>query len=119
MQRLLADQVGALEGFLRGSGGQVVGPVGIVQQGEQLAAQEGALGLLVFFVSVNLNLALLNALPIPALDGGKIAFVLAEQAFGRRPDDDAKQNVELLFILLVVAALLNLTVKDVASLFEK
>jgi len=119
--RLLGDQAQALMSLVNGTGtGEVVGPVGIVQQGEQLASAEGLfVGLGMFFVTVNLNLALLNALPVPALDGGKAAFVLLEQAAGRRLDEGKKQDVEFAFILLVSVGLLSLTAKDVSKLFAK
>merc|ERR1712190_435736 len=89
--KIIAEQLKALQNLVSGSGaGEVVGPVGIVQQGEQLATNEGLAGLALFFVTVNLNLALLNALPVPALDGGKIFFVLVEQLFAKRLNEQRK-----------------------------
>eukprot|EP00439_Symbiodinium_sp_Y106_P024912 s2020_g3.t1 len=82
-------------GLFTGMGpGEMVGPVGIVKQGEDLMAAEGLLGIFIFFVTVNLNLAFINALPLPALDGGKALFVLAEQVSGQRLDENKKQDVE-------------------------
>lgn len=118
--RILGEQFKALQNVLSGSGpGEVVGPVGIVQQGEELASAEGLLGLGIFFVTVNLNLALVNALPIPALDGGKAAFVLVEQALGKRLDEERKEEIEVVFIVLVLASLLSLTAKDIAKLLQQ
>lgn len=118
--RLFGEQAKALQNVLSGTGpGEVVGPVGIVRQGEELASAEGLLGLGIFFVTVNLNLALVNALPVPALDGGKAAFVLIEQALGRRVDERVKEEVEVVFIFVVLASLLSLTAKDIAKIFEQ
>ncbi|CAE8659352.1 unnamed protein product, partial [Polarella glacialis] len=118
--RLAGEQVKALQGVFTGSSaGEVVGPIGMIRQGEDLADAQGLLGLGMFFVSVNLNLAVLNALPIPALDGGKAAFVLIEQVLGRRLDEGKKQDVELAFVLLVIFGLVSLTAKDISKLFGK
>eukprot|EP00435_Cladocopium_sp_Y103_P070535 s244_g35.t1 len=73
---------------------EILGPVGIVQQGEELVQSEGLLGIFIFFVTINLNLAFINALPLPALDGGKALFVFAEQVLGRRLDEGKKQDIE-------------------------
>ncbi|CAE7441051.1 ARASP [Symbiodinium sp. CCMP2456] len=119
LTKLLDEQVKALEGLFTGMGpGEMVGPVGIVKQGEDLMAAEGLLGIFIFFVTVNLNLAFINALPLPALDGGKALFVLAEQVSGQRLDENKKQDVELAFLLLVVLGLGSVTIKDVGHLFE-
>jgi len=118
--RMLGEQFSTIQSLVSGTGsGEVVGPVGIVQQGQELAGTDGLAGLAFFFITVNLNLALLNALPIPALDGGKVAFVFIEQLLGKRLPEEKKQDVELLFGLLVIASLLNLTVKDVSKIFTK
>ena len=60
----------------------VSGPVGIVKYiGD--AAQNGLASLLIFTAMLSLNLAVINFLPIPALDGGRVIFVLIE-ALSRR-----------------------------------
>lgn len=90
-----------------------------MQQGEELVQSEGLLGIFIFFVTINLNLAFINALPLPALDGGKALFVFAEQVLGRRLDEGKKQDIELAFVLLVLLGLASLTVKDVSRLFGR
>jgi regulator of sigma E protease len=62
---------------------QVAGPVGIVGMvGE--AASFGITALLTFTAIISLNLAVINLLPFPALDGGRLVFVAIE-AITRRP----------------------------------
>lgn len=118
--RLVDDQFKSLQGVLTGVGSaEILGPVGIVQQGEELVQSEGLLGIFIFFVTINLNLAFINALPLPALDGGKALFVFAEQVLGRRLDEGKKQDIELAFVLLVLLGLASLTVKDVSRLFGR
>lgn len=120
IQQQLGEQITVLKSVLSASSasGELVGPVGIIQQGSQLADAEGLIGLATFFVTVNLNLALLNVLPIPGLDGGKIAFAIAGKVLGKPLDEEAKQNVEGVFIALVLLLLAGLTLKDVTKLFQ-
>lgn len=66
----------------------VSGPVGIVKYvGE--AAQNGFIALLIFTAMLSLNLAVINFLPIPALDGGRVLFVLFEMISRRKIPEKA------------------------------
>jgi len=110
-----------LKGLLSFSGnttGEIIGPVGILRQGTELTEAEGLIGLAMFFVSVNLNLALLNALPVPALDGGKIVFTLAGKVLGKPIDENQQKDVESFFIILVFLGVAGLTLKDFARMFS-
>jgi len=118
VQRMLGEQLAALQGLFAGAPGELIGPVGIMKQGADMTETQGLIGLVVFFISVNLNLALLNALPVPALDGGKAAFVIAGEASGRPLDQKTKDNIETFFVLAVALGLASLTVKDVAKVFN-
>ena len=57
--------------------GQVSGPVKIVEMGASLAHQGGS-SLFLFTALISINLAVLNALPLPLLDGGQFALLLLE-----------------------------------------
>jgi regulator of sigma E protease len=59
--------------------GEVSGIVGIVALGDQLGSTLA--GLTAFSVAINLNLAIFNLLPLPPLDGGRIAFSLLEKIY--------------------------------------
>jgi membrane-associated protease RseP (regulator of RpoE activity) len=48
------------------------GPVGVVKQGADLAQRDGALAMLQFAAVISINLAVINSLPIPGLDGGQV-----------------------------------------------
>jgi len=71
----------------------------------------------VFFVAlISINLGFINLLPIPVLDGGHLAFYLAE-AVRRRPVSARGQEWAFRTgLALVVALMLFVTVNDVASL---
>ena len=56
---------------------QLSGPVKIVEIGAQLS-QQGGTGILLFAALISINLAVLNSLPLPLLDGGQLVFTLIE-----------------------------------------
>ncbi len=96
----------------RGVGAAVSGPVGVaVMTGE--VARMGFTYLIQFVAILSLNLAVLNILPIPALDGGRLLFVVLSVIL-RRP---VKARVEELAHVIGFAALMILvvvvTVKDI------
>ncbi len=88
----------------------VSGPVGIAQIAGQVA-QEGWFVLLNFMAVLSLNLAILNILPIPILDGGHMVFLLAEKLRGRplsiRQRAIAQQVGLALLLLLIVTVTYN------------
>ncbi len=103
-----------------GNGGEaaksLTGPVGIV--GMVGEAQSSGLGaILAFTALISINLAVLNILPLPALDGGRIVFVAIE-AVMRKPISFKTQNMvngisfALLFILMLIV-----TYRDIIKLF--
>ncbi len=65
------------------SPGEIAGPVGILQIGG-VVAQTGLVNLMHFVGLLSLNLLVINLLPLPPLDGGRIAFVLLEKLRGGR-----------------------------------
>lgn len=89
---------------------QVAGPVGIVGLVGD-AAQFGITSLLLFTAVISLNLAVINLLPFPALDGGRLVFVAIEAATGRpiNPEWAGRLNFVgfVLLILLMVAVTYN------------
>jgi RIP metalloprotease RseP len=98
------------------SAGQLAGPIAIVAQGSEIARADSA-GLFQFAAIVNLNLAAVNLLPLPALDGGYLALVLLEAARGGRKLPQALERGAALSGLLMLTALgLGLMVKDTLSL---
>lgn len=91
------------------------GPIKIAKfSGEQLSM--GPLAFVEFVAFISLNLAFINLLPIPVLDGGHLAFYAAE-AIRRRPASPRSQ--ELAFrtgMALVLGLMLFVTIVDIASL---
>jgi regulator of sigma E protease len=94
---------------------QVAGPVGIVGMVGD-AANFGIVALLTFTAMISLNLAVINMLPIPALDGGRLLFVAIE-AVTRRPINPVWMGrVNLVGFVLLMALMLIVTWNDIAKL---
>jgi regulator of sigma E protease len=91
------------------------GPVRMAKfSGEQLSL--GPLDFIQFVAFVSINLAFINALPIPALDGGHLAFYAAE-AVRRKPLDQRSQEWAFRTgIAFVLALMLFVTINDIVSL---
>jgi membrane-associated protease RseP (regulator of RpoE activity) len=95
--------------------GQVSGPVKIVEMGANLAEQGGS-SLFLFTALISINLAVLNALPLPLLDGGQFALLLVEGLRGRPlPERFQMAFMQSGFVFLVGLSLV-LIVKDTSQL---
>lgn len=94
---------------------QVSGPVGIAGA-VGTASSEGLASLLTITALISINLALINLLPIPALDGGRLFFVLIE-AITRRPIKPIIANtVNLAGFALLILLMLVVTAHDVLKI---
>lgn len=92
--------------------GQVVGPVGIaVIAGDSFRA--GARFFLNLIALLSLNLALINILPIPALDGGRILFFVIEKITGRSIPARIANAIHSVFLLLLLGLLFWVTYQDI------
>jgi membrane-associated protease RseP (regulator of RpoE activity) len=94
---------------------QVSGPVKIVEMGASLARQGGS-SLFVYTALISINLAVLNALPLPLLDGGQFVLLLLEGVRGRPlPERFQMAFLQSGFVFLVGLSLV-LIVKDTSQL---
>jgi regulator of sigma E protease len=99
--------------FARGTAPQVGGPVAIFQlTGE--ANEAGPSYLLQFAAFFSLNLAIINLFPLPALDGGRIVFVLLEVVRrGKRVSARTEGLVHLIGFAMIIGLMLVITYFDV------
>lgn len=96
----------------------VAGPIGIAQFTGQ-AIKFGRNAVLEFIALLSLNLAVLNILPFPALDGGRLVFVVYEWISKKRVNKNLEKYLNLAgFSLLILLALL-VSVSDVIKLIKK
>jgi regulator of sigma E protease len=94
---------------------QVSGPVGIVS----LLSQGSVLGYQFIFMIVaiiSLTLAIMNVLPIPALDGGRLFMIVLSRIFGRKLSPEMEERIVGASFLFLLALILLITVVDVRRL---
>ncbi|WP_029689064.1 RIP metalloprotease RseP [Thermoanaerobacter sp. A7A] len=94
----------------------IMGPVGIVQA-VGTVAKTGVINLLAFSALISVNLGLFNLLPLPALDGGRILFVLAEAVRGKPLPPEKEGYIHYLGFLLLIALLIFATYRDILRIF--
>lgn len=94
---------------------ELAGPVGISIMSRQMGEQ-GMVSFLRFMALLSLNLGLINLLPIPALDGGRLLFIAAEAVRGKRVEPSREAVVHLIGFVLVIGLMAAITVVEVARL---
>ena len=95
--------------------GEIVGPVGIVGVIGQ-ASRAGFLNLLFIAAYISINLGIVNLLPFPALDGGRIIFVVIEMILGRPIDREKEGYVHYVGIVILMALMIFLVFRDISKL---
>ena len=108
---LIAD---SLQG--KGSLASITGPVGMVGiVGD--AYQFGFVYLLSFTALISINLAIINLFPFPALDGGRLLFLLIEKIKGSRLNPKVANTANMIGFSLLIFLMLFITYHDVIKLF--
>jgi regulator of sigma E protease len=112
----LADAIGGLLG-LNPNAGAAVGPIGIAEEtGRMLEAP--LVSQLIFVGLLSVNLAVLNVLPFPPLDGGRIAVVLIEAVRRRRLPAEREALIYLTGFMVLIALVILISIQDVQNLIE-
>ena len=94
------------------AGGDVTGPVGIaIITGEQ--ARLGLTYLLNFMAFISLNLAVINILPIPALDGGRLLFLIIEKIKGSPIKKNVEAIVNNVSFMALILLMFFITARDI------
>ena len=99
-------------GSLEGISGPV-GMVGIVGD----AYQFGFVYLLSFMALISINLAIINLIPFPALDGGRLLFLLIEKIKGSRLNPKIANMANMIGFSILILLMLFITYHDVIKLF--
>ena len=94
---------------------QLSGPVKIVEIGAQLSEQGGT-GILLFAALISINLAVLNSLPLPLLDGGQLVFTLIEGLRGKPIPEKIQIAITQSSFLLLVGLSVVLIIRDTSQL---
>ena len=98
---------------------QLSGPVGIAQVTGEVTRDGGVRGWVVLSILFSINLAILNLLPIPMLDGGRLMFVLLEWVRGgRRIPAEREGMVHLVGFVALLGFILFITYNDIVRLVQ-
>lgn len=117
MLKALASLVFRLITFQRINGNEVSGPVGIAQAtGDAIKVGFGRVLQLMGLLS--LNLALFNVLPIPALDGGRLFFVLFEDILGKRIKTKVEAAAHQIGFIVLIGLVILVTIHDVFRIIK-
>ena len=90
---------------------ELSGPVGVAKMAGQVA-HKGFDMLLQFTAMLSLNLAIINLLPLPALDGGHFLILLIEAITGHKLGKTAMQNIQKIGVAMILAITIFATFKD-------
>jgi regulator of sigma E protease len=94
------------------------GPVGIAKmQYQLLQTDDGWRRILAFMVLFNVNLAVLNMMPFPVLDGGHITLAILEKIFGRPVKAKPLEIIQTACALALISLMLFVTSKDIGDSF--
>ncbi len=94
---------------------QVAGPVAIVAVGAKLARNDAA-NLFQFAALISINLAIINILPLPALDGGQLAFLAIEGVLGKPLPNRIQEGIMQTGIVLLLGLGMFLIGRDTVNL---
>ncbi len=98
---------------------QLSGPVGIAQVTGEITQQGGLRGWVILSIVFSINLAILNLLPIPMLDGGRLVFVVLEWVRGGRRIPARREGlVHLLGFIVLLGFILFITYNDIVRLIQ-
>lgn len=95
----------------------VAGPVGIYEISKDVGKQ-GFLAILQFMSILSINLSILNLLPLPALDGGRIIFIGLEALLKKRVKPELEQFVHLSGIIILIGLMILVTINDITKLLK-
>jgi regulator of sigma E protease len=96
--------------------GEIAGPVGIFGLTSQMV-QLGWVYVLQFAAILSINLAIINFIPIPALDGGRLLFLLIEKIKGKPIKPKTENLANAIGFAIVILLMIVITFRDVIKLF--
>jgi len=95
----------------------VSGPVGVFAITTQVA-KSGILPLINLIGIISVNLAILNIIPFPALDGGRLLFIIIEAVLGKKVAPKIESVIHGIGMVVLLLAILAITIKDIRGLIS-
>lgn len=97
----------------------VAGPVGIAYMAtKEKMLSQGWVALLNFTAMLSINLAIINILPIPPLDGGRAVMLLYEGVTRKKVNQELERRVLTVGMMFFLGLILLITIKDVGQVFQ-
>ena len=118
---ILAALVDLIKQIFSGNGvpAGLAGPVGIVHQATNAGlVEQGLLSILSFSGMLSLNLGIMNVLPIPALDGGRMFFILLEKFIGKAKVRKFEGTANLSGFIILLGLIIMISIRDIWQLFQ-
>jgi regulator of sigma E protease len=104
--------------FMGARSPQLTGPIGIAQLTGEVA-RSGVSSIVEFTALLSINLAILNILPIPALDGGRIFFVVIEWLRGgKKIAPDREGFVHLIGFVVLLTMIAIISYRDITRIIQ-
>lgn len=100
------------------SSSDVSGPVGTIAYISE-AVRYGFETVLRLIVLINVSLAIFNILPLPALDGGRLVFLIIEAIAGKPVNQKVEGSIHFAGLMLLFGLIIFLTYNDIANLFAR
>jgi regulator of sigma E protease len=120
VQQIVTLPTRLLGGVIAPQEAQVVGPVGISQYAAAAVEQTAKTGepfwFLNLFAAISLALAITNLLPLPALDGGRLIFVILEAIRHKRISPEREAVVHFIGMMVLLALMVLITIQDIGRL---
>ena len=108
--------LGSLFGLVQGPEGGMAGPIGITRVTGEIAQRGGLWPLLDWTALLSVNLALINLLPLPALDGSRIVFALVEWVRGgKKVPPEREAMVHAFGMMVLLGLMLVISFSDVRN----
>ena len=92
------------------------GPVGIYTV-VGASRKSGIQSVLFLIAYLSMNLGLMNILPIPALDGGHVLFLIIEKITGKKINAEIESKITAFFFFLLIALMIYVTIFDIIRIF--
>jgi membrane-associated protease RseP (regulator of RpoE activity) len=99
-------------------GQSVSGPIGLIRTGSSVVSTSDVAAILTFMAAISVNLAVVNSLPLPALDGGQMIFVISEALTGRKVDQRLQEGITSVALVFLLLLSFSTTIGDVENIFR-
>jgi regulator of sigma E protease len=110
----LADAIATL---FEGQAPEVAGPIGMAKIADE-ATKSGYLAVMQLLGILSINLAIMNVLPLPALDGGRVVFLAYEAVTRKKPSPKVESTINMAGFIFLISLMVLISINDIFRLFR-